>query len=107
MRSYGTWRAAITANTRAICLSHVTTERGIVLPVDRVSVLARERGIVTVVDAAQSFGARPTDMRQLDCDVMAFPAFKWSIGPYGIGAMYVRREAQERSAVRRAAAEGR
>ena len=87
---------AMTANTRAICLSHVTTERGIVLPVEEVSALARERGVVTVVDAAQSFGARPTDVRQLGCDVLAFPAFKWSMGPYGIGAMYVRREAQER-----------
>ena len=60
---------AMTPNARAFCLSHVTTERGIVLPVDRVSALARERGVVTVVDAAQSFGARPTDMRQLGCDV--------------------------------------
>ena len=87
---------AMTPNTRAICLSHVTTERGIVLPVDGVSALARERGIVTVVDAAQTFGARPVDMQQLGCDVMAFPAFKWSMGAYGIGAMYVRREAQDR-----------
>ena len=88
--------AAMTPNTRAFCLSHVTTERGIVLPVDRVSALARERGVVTVVDAAQSFGARPTDMQQLGCDVYTFPAFKWSMGPYGVGAMYVRRDAQER-----------
>ena len=87
---------AMTPNTRAFCLSHVTTERGIVLPVDRVSALARERGVVTVVDAAQSFGARPTDMRRLGCDVFTFPAFKWSMGPYGVGAMYVRRDAQER-----------
>lgn len=87
---------AITPNTRAICLSHVTTERGIVLPVGRVSALAREHGVVTVVDAAQSFGARPTDMQQLGCDVYTFPAFKWSMGPYGVGAMYVRRDAQER-----------
>lgn len=88
--------AALTPNTRAICLSHVTTERGVVLPVDEVSALARERGIVTVVDAAQSFGARPTDVRLLGCDVMAFPSFKWSMGPYGIGAMFVRRDVQER-----------
>ena len=88
--------AAMTPNTRAFCLSHVTTERGIVLPVDRVSALARERGVVTVVDAAQSFGARPADMQQLGCDVFTFPAFKWSMGPYGVGAMYVRRDAQER-----------
>ena len=87
---------AMTTNTRAVCLSHVTTERGIVLPVDGVSALARERGVVTVVDAAQSFGARPTDMRQLGCDVFTFPAFKWSMGPYGVGAMYVRRDVQER-----------
>lgn len=88
--------SALMANTRVICLSHVTTERGIVLPVDEVSAMARERGIVTVVDAAQSFGARPTDVRELGCDVMAFPSFKWSMGPYGIGAMYVHREAQAR-----------
>ena len=88
--------AAMTPNTRAFCLSHVTTERGIVLPVDRVSALARERDVVTVVDAAQSFGARPTDMQQLGCDVFTFPAFKWSMGSYGVGAMYVRRDAQER-----------
>ncbi len=87
---------AMTPNARAICLSDVTTECGIVLPVDGVSALARERGVVTVVDAAQSFGARPTDVSQLGCDVMAFPAFKWSMGPYGIGAMHVRRDAQER-----------
>ena len=87
---------AMTPSTRAVCMSHVTTERGIVLPVHRVSALARERGVVTVVDAAQSFGARTTDMRQLGCDVLTFPAFKWSMGPYGVGAMYVRRDAQER-----------
>ena len=34
--------AAMTANTRAICLSHVTTERGVVLPVGQISTLARE-----------------------------------------------------------------
>ncbi len=87
---------AVDARTRAICLSHVTTERGIVLPVADVCALARARGIVTVVDAAQSFGARPTNVQRLGCDVMAFPAFKWSMGPAGVGAMYVRRQAQDR-----------
>ena len=88
---------AMTPNTRAICLSHVThrtRDRACRSTGSRRWPASEES--VTVVDAAQSFGARPADMRQLGCDVMAFPAFKWSMGPYGIGAMYVRRDAQER-----------
>lgn len=86
---------AITPNTRAICVSHVTTERGIVLPIERVSAIGREYDIVTVVDAAQSFGARELNAHAIGCDVIAFPAFKWELGPYGVGAMYVRREIQD------------
>ncbi len=87
---------AITPNTRAICISHVTSERGIVLPIEQVSTIGREQEIVTVVDAAQSFGARAINVRALGCDVIAFPAFKWGLGPYGIGAMYVRQAMQDR-----------
>ena len=68
---------AITPNTRAICISHVTSERGIVLPIEQVSTIGREQEIVTVVDAAQPFGARAINVRALGCDVIAFPAFKW------------------------------
>jgi selenocysteine lyase/cysteine desulfurase len=78
--------------TRAICLSHVTTERGFVLPVRRVARLARERGIVSIVDGAQAVGQLPVDLHDLGCDVYAFPAFKWCMGPYGVGALYVREE---------------
>lgn len=88
-------RQAITPNTRAICISHVTCERGIVLPVERVAAIGRKHAIVTVVDAAQSFGAREVNAHGIGCDVIAFPAFKWGLGPYGIGAMYVRREIQD------------
>ena len=86
---------AITPNTRAICVSHVTSERGIVLPIEQVAAIGREHAIVTVVDAAQSFGAREINTHAIGCDVIAFPAYKWGLGPYGIGAMYVRREIQD------------
>ena len=87
--------AATNDRTRAICLSHVTTERGFVLPVREVSAFARERGIVTVIDGAQSAGQIPVDFHDLGCDFYTFPAFKWCMGPYGVGAMYVRAGALE------------
>ena len=81
--------------TRAICLSHVTTERGFVLPVREVSAFARQRGIVTIIDGAQSVGQMPVDLHELGCDFYAFPAFKWCMGPYGVGVMHVRAGALE------------
>ena len=87
---------AITPATRLIILSHVTYGSGQLLPIAAISRLAHERGGYVLLDAAQTVGQMPVDVRELDCDFCAFPGHKWLLGPAGTGALYVRRDLIER-----------
>ncbi|HYR59220.1 MAG TPA: aminotransferase class V-fold PLP-dependent enzyme, partial [Chthoniobacteraceae bacterium] len=64
---------------------------GTVNPVAEMCERARKFGIVTLVDAAQSAGHMPVDVRELGCDFLAFSGHKMC-GPTGIGALYGRAE---------------
>ena len=79
----------ITPRTRLISLSHVTWTTGARLDVQAVAQLAHEREILIVVDGAQSAGAIPIDVKELDVDCYAIPMQKWLCGPDGTGALYV------------------
>jgi L-cysteine/cystine lyase len=83
----------ITPRTRLIVLSHVTWSTGAVLDIRAVGRLGRERGIPVLVDGAQSAGAIPIDVKELEVDFYAIPMQKWLCGPDGTGALYVSREA--------------
>ncbi len=80
--------AAITPNTRLVCLSHVTHATGIRLPLREIGELAQRRGAWFAVDGAQAAGAVPVDVEGLGCDFYAFPAQKWLLGPEGMGALW-------------------
>lgn len=84
--------AAITPRTRLILLSHITYLNGLCLPLKEIQSLARERHIPVLVDAAQSVGQMPVDVKDLGCDFYALPGHKWLLGPDGTGALYIRRE---------------
>ncbi len=58
--------------------------------------IARGRGILTLVDGAQSFGALKLDLHDMGCDFFTASSHKWFIGPKEAGLMYVREESQER-----------
>lgn len=68
---------------------HISNSLGTINPVSDLCRLARERGIVTLVDAAQSAGHCPIDVRQIGCDFLAFSGHK-ICGPTGIGVLYGR-----------------
>lgn len=78
----------ITPRTRLIVLSHVTWTTGTVLDVRSVGRLGRERGLPVVVDGAQSAGAIPINVKELEVDFYAIPMQKWLCGPDGTGALY-------------------
>jgi L-cysteine/cystine lyase len=82
--------ALLTPRTRLIALSHVDWTNGGVLPLQEICALARDRGVLTLVDGAQSVGNIEVDVPATGADMYAFTGHKWVLGPEGMGALYVR-----------------
>jgi L-cysteine/cystine lyase len=82
--------ASLTPKTRLVALSHVDWTNGEVLPLRGICDLARERGVLTLVDGAQSVGNIEVDVPATGADMYAFTGHKWVLGPEGMGALYVR-----------------
>lgn len=81
---------AMTDRTRLVALSHVDWTTGEILPLEEICAAARERGILTLVDGAQSVGNIPVDAPATGADMYAFTGHKWVLGPEGMGALFVR-----------------
>lgn len=81
---------AVRPSTRLVVVSHVSCETGARLPIERICAYCRERGILTLVDCAQSVGQFPVDLKQVGCDFATGNGHKWLCGPKGTGFLYVR-----------------
>jgi L-cysteine/cystine lyase len=82
--------SSLTPKTRLIALSHVDWTSGDVLPLREICAIAREQGVLTLVDGAQSVGNIEVDVPATGADMYAFTGHKWVLGPEGMGAFYVR-----------------
>ncbi len=80
----------LTPEVRVFAFTHVSNTLGTINPVAELCARARRVGAVTVVDAAQSIGHMPVDVRAMGCDFLAFSGHKMA-GVTGIGALYGRR----------------
>jgi len=81
--------------TRVLAVVHVSNALGTVNPVRDLVARARDRGIVTLVDGAQSAPHLPVDVQAIGCDFYAFSGHK-VFGPTGVGALYGRAALLER-----------
>jgi len=77
-------------NTKLVVVNHGSNVIGTVQPVAEIGRLCRERGILFVIDAAQTAGMIPVDIEALHVDVVAFTGHKSLLGPTGTGGLYVR-----------------
>src|SRR5215208_268587 len=84
----------ITAKTKALYLSHITSPTALRLPVEEICRRARQAGILTIVDAAHSPGQIPVDLQKLNADIVFGNAHKWLLNVKGSAFLYVRREVQ-------------
>lgn len=90
----GQFWQGVTARTRAIYLSYITSSTALRLPVREICRRAREAGILTIIDAAHAPGQIPVDLQELDADILFANAHKWMLNPKGSAFLYVRREVQ-------------
>lgn len=89
----------VDSRTRLVALSHVLFNTGLILPIEEVSRVLRdkdkdrERRVHLCVDAAQSVGCMEVDVKRLGCSFMVFPSSKWLCAPTGLGILYCSRDA--------------
>jgi cysteine desulfurase / selenocysteine lyase len=81
----------LTPEVKLFSFTHVSNSLGTINPVRELCEKARAAGALTLVDAAQSAGHMPINVRELGCDFLAFSGHKMC-GPTGIGALYGRAE---------------
>jgi cysteine desulfurase / selenocysteine lyase len=80
----------LTPEVKVFAFTHVSNTLGTINPAAELCARARKAGAISVVDAAQSIGHMPVDVRAMGCDFMAFSGHKMA-GVTGIGALYGRR----------------
>jgi selenocysteine lyase/cysteine desulfurase len=87
---------AITPRTKVISFTHQTSTVGDLFPAKEICKLARERGILSLVDGAQSFGLMDVDLADIQPDFYSGSAHKWACGPKENGVLYINRSAQSK-----------
>lgn len=87
---------SIKNNTKAIFMTHASNVTGTVMPVADIGRIARERGLVFCVDAAQTAGSYPIDVIKMNIDLLAFTGHKSLFGPSGTGGLFIREGLEKR-----------
>lgn len=85
----------IKSNTRAIITTHASNVCGTIMPIEIIGGICRKHGLKFIVDAAQTAGAIPVDMKKYSIDALCFTGHKGLYGPQGIGGFVITDEMSE------------
>lgn len=85
---------AIDADTAVVALPHCHWTDGGLFDLERIGEACRRRGIALSLDVTQSLGVLPLDVSRIQPDFLTCAAYKWLLGPYSIGFLYVARRWQ-------------
>ena len=87
---YEQFEQLLRPSTKAVVITHASNVTGNLTDLEQVSVFTKKHGLLLIVDAAQTAGARPIDVQALGADVLCFTGHKALMGPQGTGGLYVR-----------------
>ena len=85
----------ITEKTKIVSLTHMSNVLGTINPIKEIIELAKNIDALTVIDAAQSIPHLMVDVKELDCDFLAFSGHKMC-GPTGVGVLYGKKKLLEK-----------
>ncbi len=87
---------AITSKTKVLAFTHLTSSVGDLMPAAEMCRVARNRGVLTLLDGAQSFGLLDVDLSAIAPDFYTGSAHKWPCGPKEAGVLFVNQAVQVR-----------
>jgi selenocysteine lyase/cysteine desulfurase len=92
----GAFEDVVDARTALVSTTHVCYKNGFKNNVSALAELAHERGAFLLIDAYQSMGTQPMDVKALDLDILVTGALKYLLGSPGVAFMYMRKDLIER-----------
>ncbi len=80
---------ALTGETKLLLMTHASNVNGVIQPIREYGLIARQRNLIFMVDAAQTAGRYPLDVQLNNIDLLAFSGHKGPLGPTGVGVLYI------------------
>lgn len=84
----------LTAKTKMVFISHITSTTALRLPVEEICAIAKQKGLLVFVDGAHAPAQVPIDIQQLNADFYTGACHKWMMTPKGSSFLYVKKEHQ-------------
>jgi selenocysteine lyase/cysteine desulfurase len=88
-------KEAISPRTKLIAMTHIGSAAGGMIPITEIGKIASDNNILYLVDACQSAGQVPLDVKQINCDMLSVTGRKYLRAPRGTGFLFVRNRIQD------------